>query len=114
MSWFKILIVTIVIVCGSGISMFDCAAAQSIAELRMRIAKLEALLLGVTRDGDDITFEAVNVRIVSGSGDTNGEVNGLGNLIVGYDEPRQSGSDKTGSHNIVVGTRNNCSSLLRS
>ena len=40
----------------------------------------------------------------------NGPVNGLGNLIVGYDEPRLSGSDKTGSHNIVVGFRHNYSS----
>jgi len=29
---------------------------------------------------------------------------------VGYDEPRSSGNDKTGSHNIVLGTRNNYSS----
>lgn len=107
MSWSKILAVTAVVVCVFGIATFDCAEAVEIEVLEKRIAKLEALLLGVSRDGDDITFEGVNVYIVSGSGSTDGEVNGLGNLIVGYNEPRPSGSVKTGSHNIVVGLRHN-------
>ena len=33
-----------------------------------------------------------------------GTVNGLGNLIVGYNELLLSPDDHTGSHNIVVGT----------
>lgn len=50
-------------------------------------------------------FEAVNVKIVNGSGTTAGFVNGLGNLIVGYDEPSTAIlNDKGGSHNLVVGS----------
>lgn len=77
-------------------------------------------------------FAGVNVQIVNGRGQTE-TINGLGNLIVGYDEPRVGGvlmcSDgrystrstcvgngqtwstihKSGSHNIVVGKENNYS-----
>jgi hypothetical protein len=64
------------------------ASLQSqITTLQNTVAQLSALnttLQGVTRSGDDITFSGVNVRIVSGSGTTSGTVNGLGNLIVGY------------------------------
>ena len=66
-----------------------------------------------------IRFSEVNVQIVNGLGATNGNpgdpdspigmVNGLGNLIVGYNEllPVGPSNDHTGSHNIVVGTDNN-------
>ena len=61
--------------------------------------------------GDDFVFTGVNVHVRSGSGATDGSVNGLGNLIVGYDELRGSGlDDKTGSHNLVVGPTHNYSS----
>lgn len=77
-------------------------------------------------------FAGVNVQIVNGLGRTD-SVNGLGNIIVGYDEERVGGvflcSDgrydnqaeclnnmqswstihKSGSHNIVVGKENNYS-----
>jgi hypothetical protein len=68
-----------------------------------------------------IRFTGVNVQIVNGMGATNGnpvdpesidpavtDVNGTGNLIVGYNEPgNPDGDDRTGSHNIVVGQSNN-------
>ena len=38
------------------------------------------------------------------------EVNGVGNLIVGYNEKRYTNTAKSGSHNIVVGTGNAYSS----
>lgn len=77
-------------------------------------------------------FAGLNVQIVNGRGQTE-SINGLGNLIVGYDEPRVGGvlmcSDgrystqsscvgngevwstihKSGSHNVVVGKENNYS-----
>lgn len=79
--------------------------------------------------GTIVRFAGVNVQVVSGSGATDGEVNGLGNLIVGYNEPNEAwgvgtcslgefwsdettcvlngGSwaldHKSGSHNLVVG-----------
>jgi hypothetical protein len=54
-------------------------------------------------------FSGVNVQIVNGVGQTD-SVNGLGNLIVGYDEDPLTGSDKTGSHNLVVGREHSYSS----
>ncbi len=63
-----------------------------------------------------VWFEAVNVQVVNGLGSTGTPdvpitPNGLGNLIVGYDEVREFGStDKSGSHNLVVGPQHNYSS----
>ncbi len=98
----------------------------TIDDLLARIEKLENLLEGVRRKGDTIVYEAVNVQIINGTGTTNGlpdspddsiigATNGLGNLIVGYDEEinpsAQVPSDKSGSHNIVVGHGNNYGGL---
>ncbi len=48
-----------------------------------------------------IQFTGANVQVVSGSGATDGPVNGAGNLVIGYDE---SPGEQTGSNNLVVGT----------
>ncbi len=63
-----------------------------------------------------IRVTGVNVQIVNGLGATNGlpptpdaagVANGVGNLIVGYNEPgNPDGDDRTGSHNVVVGHGN--------
>lgn len=70
-----------------------------------------------------IRFTGVNVQVVNGLGVTNGNpidpastvavtVNGVGNLIVGYNELGHAlGDDRTGSHNIVAGIKNNYPSL---
>jgi len=68
-------------------------------------------------------FSGVNVQIVNGLGATNGyiddpntddptltQVNGLGNLIVGYNEV-SSPSGRSGSHNIVTGVQNTYTSF---
>lgn len=55
-----------------------------------------------------VVFSGVNLHVNNGAGATN-TVNGVGNLIVGYDEARTSGNDKTGSHNVVIGRRHNYS-----
>jgi hypothetical protein len=82
-----------------------------IDELENRIAQLEALLLNITRNENDIYIDGANLHIRSGSGYTADTVNGLGNLIVGYNEQRGGGEDdRSGSHNIVVGRSNNFSS----
>lgn len=65
----------------------------------------------VSRNADNLVFSGVNLQVVNGTGSTTGEVNGLGNLIVGYDESRFSNSVKTGSHNIIVGGNHNYSSF---
>ena len=58
-----------------------------------------------------IRFHGANVQIVSGSGTTDGTVDGTGNLIVGYNEPRLAPepNDRSGSHNLVVGKEHNFS-----
>lgn len=57
--------------------------------------------VSVDTSTDSVIFEGANVFVQSGSGSTSSTVNGLGNLIVGYNET--SGEDQSGSHNLVVG-----------
>ena len=65
----------------------------------------------------EIIFEGANVHIRSGSGatDDDGEVLGLGNLIIGYNEGRENMEDeetiRTGSHNLVIGPYHNYESV---
>jgi len=71
-----------------------------------------------------LRITGLNVQIVNGLGATNGfpsnpnsvdesEVvsNGLGNLILGYDELAQFTGRKTGSHNLVIGPYNDYTSF---
>jgi hypothetical protein len=89
------------------------AVLHSHADLEARIAALEALLANVTRAGNDMTFSGMNVHIINGLGDTE-TTNGVGNLIVGYNETRGDGDDNhSGSHNLVVGSKQNFSSYGR-
>jgi hypothetical protein len=55
--------------------------------------------------GPNITFSGANIHIVSGSGttDDNGNLTGLGNLIIGYDEILTGHTDRRGSHNLAIG-----------
>jgi hypothetical protein len=84
----------------------QAAERLSLASIDARLFALETLLADVTLDQNgDLVIEGVNLHIRSGTGATDGEVNGRGNLIVGYDEEDPlSGSEKSGSHNIVVGS----------
>jgi hypothetical protein len=81
-----------------------------------RVAALEEKLVAVTFDAEtnDVIITGANLRIVNGLGDTR-TTNGLGNLIVGYNElrgPNPVGPNaRTGSHNVVVGSANNFSSF---
>jgi hypothetical protein len=61
-------------------------------------------------DGTTLRFSGVNVQIVSGVGATGAVPNGLGNLIVGYNEPRSEGTERSGSHNLVIGSEHNFTS----
>ncbi len=101
----------------------------TLESLQAEIDALKALLAGVTRSGNDIFYDGVNVHIRNGLGSTNGDpsdpdntftgiVNGLGNLIVGYDEDifayNGDGTpavDKSGSHNVVIGYGHNYTSF---
>lgn len=91
-----------------------------------RIDTLESTLAGVSRDGDTLVLSGMNVQIVNGQGAT-ATTNGLGNLIVGYNEDhtdnacvpsnddcryRGDGAADTrnGSHNQIVGVDHTYSS----
>jgi len=75
------------------------------------VSDLKNRLTGVSRNGNTLLFSGMNLQVVSGSGATDGVVNGLGNVIVGYDENMGATESaqlsfapgKTGSHNLVVG-----------
>ncbi|MCK6510517.1 hypothetical protein L6R29_11175 [Myxococcota bacterium] len=50
-----------------------------------------------------ITLKNANLHIQSGSGSTDGTVNGFGNLILGYNEDGGTAKTRTGSHNLILG-----------
>ena len=76
--------------------------------LEARVTRLERLLYHFRRQGDTVIITGANLEINNGVGVTDGVPNGLGNLIVGYNERRGNGADaRGGSHNLVLGTRNN-------
>ncbi|MDJ0787843.1 MAG: hypothetical protein QNK05_13620 [Myxococcota bacterium] len=98
---------------GLQVASLEAANAGLGAQLAGFQASLDDLVTrfaGVSRSGDLLTFEAMNVRVTNGAGSTTTE-NGLGNLIVGYDEAPPFGpADRSGSHNFVLGTSNSYSS----
>src|SRR5262245_18401099 len=81
-----------------------------VAGLTTRVTALEAKLAHVSVSGNDMVLSGANLYVNDGSVNTDGPVNGLGNLVIGYNEMRGSGDDRSGSHNLVVGSRNNYSS----
>ncbi len=86
-----------------------------VKDLESQNSAMAALLAGVSRNGSTLVFNAMNLQVVNGLGATDGDfgfgptANGLGNLIVGYNEVTDGcGNDceqKTGSHSIIVGPR---------
>lgn len=87
------------------------ANAGELERLAERVAALEDLLAHVSREGDDLYVTGANLHVVNGAGATDA-TNGLGNVIVGYNEGRESPEDRddrSGSHMLVVGKRLNYS-----
>jgi len=66
--------------------------------------------ISVDTSTDSVVFDSANVYIQSGAGTTDATVNGLGNLIVGYNDASYLVLDRTGSHNLVVGDLHSYSS----
>ena len=95
----------------------------ALADERVVRQRVDQILAGViiqlldglqhfSRVGDDIYITGANLHIVNGTGNT-ATTNGVGNLIVGYNEERNfpgAVNDRTGSHMLVVGKENNYSS----
>jgi hypothetical protein len=79
----------------------DTLEAQ-LAEAMETIAALQDVLAGVTRTEDAIVISGANLQVVDGTGSTTGPTNGLGNVIIGYNEADLD-KEQTGSHNLIVG-----------
>jgi hypothetical protein len=80
-----------------------------------RVRALERTLTHVTSvtgaDGlPEVVIAGANLRLVNGLRAT-ATTNGLGNLLVGYNEAREEENVRTGSHNVVVGQGHNFSSF---
>jgi hypothetical protein len=103
----------------------DASSARDAKALEQRVEALEDKLVAVTFDAtnNEVVITGANLRIVNGLGNTE-TTNGLGNLIVGYNESRFIFPDchplatdpfckdtRTGSHNVVVGRLHNFSSF---
>ena len=86
-------------------------APVAIAQDRSALTPEQESVLSVLRVANDTLFiEGVNVQIVNGLGSTR-TTNGLGNLVVGYNEPDGPSPDRSGSHNIIVGAEHNYTSI---
>ena len=89
------------------------AQQQAVASLAPLLS-LVAIAEKSSLDNDTWVLEGMNLQLVNGEGNTYGEANGLGNLIVGYNESEGghhepngalvAGEIRTGSHNIVLGS----------
>jgi hypothetical protein len=81
---------------------------STVSDLQSRVSALETTLSKVSYTDSGLNgkptlkISGANLQIVSGSGSTDGTVNGEGNLFIGYDE-HPSTYDQTGSHNLVLG-----------
>jgi hypothetical protein len=97
------------------------AAARQAADTALQAAvgaiegTIQPFFSFVSVDGTDVIFTGANLHLRNGLGATNGNpadvaaveeadtaVNGLGNLIIGYNE-NPANFERTGSHNLVVG-----------
>ncbi len=91
----------------------NATQATQITTLQSENAALKAKTAPLSLSGDDFIISGKNVHIVNGTGRPH-NVNGLGNLTIGYNHSRVAavgGTDlRTGSHNLVLGDANNYSS----
>jgi hypothetical protein len=101
------------------------ASANRLTDLEDKLRALEDILrhirvVTIPHGLKEVVITRANLRIVNGLGSTDCTAefgrpipdcpNGLGNLLVGYNEPRGGDEDiRTGSHNVVVGQFNNFS-----
>jgi hypothetical protein len=96
------------------------AQADQITSLQSAVANLQTVQLDlqgklqfVSVSGTEMFITGANLSIRNGVGTTAGAPNGLGNLIVGYNENSLPPftQPRSGSHNLIVGTANGYSSF---
>jgi len=107
--WWRGIACGVIVLALLGFPLQSGKAQYEDTDLAQRIAALEYKLQYVTGGANEVVITGANLRIVNGLGATD-TTNGLGNLIVGYNELRLfEPNERTGSHNVVVGTRHNFS-----
>ena len=82
------------------------ASKTEVAALKAEVSTKQDAMDCLYQVGNDLYVDACNLHVQDGTGDStqyNTVPNGLGNLIVGYNEDHPDGSEKTGSHNVIVG-----------
>ncbi len=82
----------------------------TLGNLNVRLTAVETKTQFVSVSDGQMFVTGTNLHIRSGSGTTDGVVNGRGNLIIGYNEVSASGDDRSGSHNMVLGNFHDYSS----
>jgi len=82
---------------------------MSALQAEVNVLKAKLAKVTVSADGANIYITGANLNIRSGSGTTDGVVNGKGNIIIGYNE-NIAVKEHTGSHNLIVGSENGYSS----
>ena len=96
------------------------AVQQAVTTLQGQVAALQSALTQATAtiaclqmapSGVDLIVNGCNLHIRSGGGSTDAALNGLGNLIVGYNENFYPGFDRSGSHNVIIGRHHSYSSF---
>ena len=80
-------------------------AVSDLLTLLTCVSRQEGEINGVS--GPHLVITGCNVHVRSGSGMT-GDTTNLGNLIIGYNEPRNIGAgpdttNRTGSHTLIIG-----------
>ena len=89
----------------SDIQIDGVGLAEVIGQLQATVEAQQAYITQlqhyISISEETVLISGANLQVVSGEGATDATVNGLGNIIVGYDE--NTSDDKSGSHNLVVG-----------
>lgn len=75
---------------------------EAAKNLEKKVETLSFLLEGVSRNSNTIVLTGANLQIVNGTGTTQGDSNGTGNLIIGYNEKKPGESLQMGSHEIIA------------
>lgn len=81
----------------------ELESAKSALEAEVAALQSTTASMSVEDGGSTVRFTGVDLQVVDGTGDTDGAVNGRGNLIVGYNGDAGSPETRTGSHNLIVG-----------
>jgi hypothetical protein len=97
----------------------ETAEATDVSSLQRQVGSLNILTTGMSRTKDPdspagqdwplLTISGENVEV--NNGDAESSMNGLGNLIVGYDTGNDYSHDRSGSNNLVVGVDSGWSSF---